>query len=369
MSKKYYISNNKVYEEVNNKLFTTYSHIHIPNVDDLSPQWHGKKIPLAMWQEILAFMKLSYDELKSETMCFLYYDEGKAKPWSYWIPPQITSGMTVKSNPEHPEFQSQRAQYPDTMFGTVHHHCGTSAFQSGTDEADETNREGFHFTIGHLNKDEIDVHFRWCLDNECHELEDLSMVIDGTASPFKKGIELSCDMRVIELAYMNEQLANLPDLSKYDFTEQMKNVDKPRYVTPTFGKKNTSELQATLPITTEEELTIGDIIDEIIFDIKFDSDIESAIQTYLQTYDKQQSSTTIHDMFAGTMYDTEYANILKGMLTHPVYRLSRDFEEFQHSWEKHLDRFKQQGFILSEQDIINELSTYEEGETIQPMVD
>ena len=43
--------------------------------------------------------------------------------------------MTVKSNPEHSEFEAQRAQCPDIMFGTVHHHCSSSAFQSGTDEA------------------------------------------------------------------------------------------------------------------------------------------------------------------------------------------------------------------------------------------
>ena len=30
-------------------------------------------------------------------------------------------GMTVKSDPEHINFQAQRTQYPDTMFGTVHH--------------------------------------------------------------------------------------------------------------------------------------------------------------------------------------------------------------------------------------------------------
>ena len=76
------------------------------------------------------------------------------------------------------------------MFGTVHHHCSTSAFQSGTDEADETNREGFHFTIGNLDKEDIDIHFRWCLDNQCHELDNLSIaIIDSAESPFKKDIE------------------------------------------------------------------------------------------------------------------------------------------------------------------------------------
>ena len=369
MPKKYYvISKSKLHEEVKNKMFTTYKPIELPEYEELTPQWHGKKIPLTMWREILAFMKLSYDELKSETMLFLYYDDTKKQPWSYWIPPQITNGMTVKSNPEHSEFQAQRAQYPDIMFGTVHHHCSTSAFQSGTDEADETNREGFHFTIGHLDKDEIDVHFRWCLDNECHELEDLSIAIGGTKSPFKEGIELSDDMRVIELAYMNEQLANLPDLSKYDFTEQMKNIDKPPYTLPVYSKKNTEPL-SVVPSMVEEQLTVGDIVDEILFSIKFDTDIESCIETYYQAHEPKQSSQKITDLYSGYVWDTEYARVLHGMLTNSEYHLSRSYESFLKAFNKHLDMFKEQGYILSDNDIIQELESYpdENRETIQPV--
>ena len=369
--KSYVISKAKLHEEVKNKMFTTYKPIELPEYEELTPQWHGKKIPLALWEEIVAFMKLSYDKLRSETMCFLYYDETKTQPWSYWIPPQITSGMTVKSDPDHAEFQTQRAQYPDTMFGTVHHHCSTSAFQSGTDEADETNREGFHFTIGHLDKDEIDLHFRWCLDNECHEIEDLSIAIGGTSSPFKEDIELSDDMRVIELAYMNEQLANLPDLSKYDFTEQIKNVSKPAYVTPSYGKKNTKQLESnSIPLVTEEDLTIGDILDEIIFNIKFDTDIESSIENYLQTYDPNNATEKVTSLYQGHMWDTEYASILHRMYTDIEYRMSAEFQEFQKSIDKHLDTFKIQGYVFTETDIIHELSTYNDyGETFQPMAD
>ncbi len=370
MPKKYYvISKSKLHEEVKNKMFTTYKPIELPEYEELTPEWHGKKIPLTMWREILAFMKLSYDELKSETMLFLYYDDTKKQPWSYWIPPQITAGMTVKSNPEHSEFQAQRAQYPDIMFGTVHHHCSTSAFQSGTDEADETNREGFHFTVGNLDKpDDIDIHFRWCLDNQCHELDNLSIAIGGAQSPFKKDIELTDDMLELQSEYMNQQLAKLPDLSKYDFTEQMKNIDKPAYTLPVYSKKNTEPL-SVVPSMVEEQLTVGDIVDEILFAIKFDTDIESCIETYYQTHEPEQASQKITDLYSGFVWDTEYARVLHGMLTNSEYHLSRSYESFLKAFNKHLDMFKEQGYILSDNDIIQELESYpdEDRETIQPM--
>lgn len=368
--KKYYvISKAKLHEEVKNKMFTTYKPVELPVYEDLTPQWHGKKIPLTMWQEILAFMKLSYDELKSETMLFLYYDDSKEQPWSYWIPPQITNGMTVKSNPEASDFQTQRAQYPDIMFGTVHHHCSTSAFQSGTDEADETNREGFHFTVGCLDKpDDIDIHFRWCLDNQCHELDNLSLAIGGAESPFKKNVKLTPDMLCVEEEYMNKQLATLPDLSKYDFSQQMLNITKPAYTLPAYSKKNTEPLASIgTSLVTEEELTIGDIVDEIIFSTKFDPDIESCIETYYQLHETKNASQKITDLYSGHIWDNEYARVLHGMLTNTEYHLSRSYETFMQAFNKHLDTFKQQGYILSDNDILQELESFQDddlGKTI-----
>jgi hypothetical protein len=48
------------------------------------------------------------------------------------------------------------------QIGTIHHHCGTSAFQSGTDHKDEVsqNQEGIHITFGYMQKDYADFHAR-----------------------------------------------------------------------------------------------------------------------------------------------------------------------------------------------------------------
>jgi len=377
--KNYVISKSTLYEEVKNKLFTTYKPIELPVVQELTPQWHNKKIPLAMWQEILAFMKHSYDVLKSETMCFLYYDETAKQPWSFWVPPQITNGMTVKSDPDHINFQVQRAMYPDTMFGTVHHHCSSSAFQSGTDEADETNREGFHFTIGCLNKpDDIDIHFRWCLDNECHELDDLSMVIGGAQSPFKDAVELDDKLLDIAKDYMNEQLHQLPE-SKSDFAEYMDNVSKAvvpsykkysRQTQDMFGSFDYEKKTTDTTIIKDDNLidndflTIEDITDEILFTLKLNWDAEELISKFYTEHESQDSVDKIQDLVQGITTDEEYGRVIRTMLTHSVYQTTKDGAYFRTTFEECLDTFKDQGYILSENDILSELEAIEQANDI-----
>jgi len=366
--KKYYVlSDGKLHEEVKHNLFTTYQEIKLPEVDVIQPQWHGKKIPLAMWQEILAFMKHSYDVLKSETMLFLYYDETKKQPWSFWVPPQITSGMTVKSDPDHINFQAQRAQYPDIMFGTVHHHCSTSAFQSGTDEADETNREGFHFTIGNLNKEDIDIHFRWCLNDECHEIEDLSMVIDGAESPFKDNVELTADMHELEVEYMNAQLYVIPDLSKYDYTEYMDNVSKPKFVS-TFPKSKgigyydkdswwddqyTPSLKKN---STESEVVDEmDVVDEMVFNSLYDMEFEEKLVEYVSQ--TGADSAEIFEITKGRIEDTKIAkymyNVYISQIQCPFFRLV----------DKLLDKYSGQ-FDIDKQQLVIKLEAYQNEERI-----
>jgi hypothetical protein len=373
MSKKYYVlSQNDLYEEKRHPLFTTYQKVELPKYEELSPEWNGKKIPLTMWQEILAFMKHSYDVLKSETMLFLYYDENKKQPWSFWVPPQITSGMTVKSDPEHINFQVQRAQHPDIMFGTVHHHCSTSAFQSGTDEADETNREGFHFTIGNLNKPtDIDIHFRWCLDNECHELDDLSMVIDGAMSPFKKNIELTDDMLAVEQDYMNQQLYKIPDLTKFDFTSYMDNVSKPKFPAYTTKSKarsigyfdtnswwddhpyNTAKSKKNS--TESEGVNELDVVDEMVFNSLYDFEFEEKLLDYVtQTGGDDAEISTIR---TGQIEDTRIAHHMYSayikQITCPFYKLV----------DKLLDKYSGQ-FGIDKQQLVIKLEEYQNEERI-----
>jgi hypothetical protein len=305
-------------------------------------------------------------------MLFLYYDENKKQPWSFWVPPQITSGMTVKSDPEHINFQVQRAQHPDIMFGTVHHHCSTSAFQSGTDEADETNREGFHFTIGNLNKPtDIDIHFRWCLDNECHELDDLSMVIDGAMSPFKKNVELTEDMLAVEQDYMNQQLYKIPDLTKFDFTSYMDNVSKPKFPAYTTKSKARSigyfdtnswwddhpynKSTSKKNSTESEVISELDVVDEMVFNSLYDYEFEEKLLDYVtQTGGDDAEISTIR---TGQIEDTRIAHHMYSayikQITCPFYKLV----------DKLLDKYSGQ-FGIDKQQLVIKLEEYQNEERI-----
>jgi hypothetical protein len=54
-------------------------------------------------------------------------------------------------------------------FCTVHHHCSTSAFQSGTDEANERNQDGLHLTMGRMDAERHELHARFYLSGNCFE--------------------------------------------------------------------------------------------------------------------------------------------------------------------------------------------------------
>ena len=54
-------------------------------------------------------------------------------------------------------------------FGTVHHHCSASAFQSSTDEQNEWNQDGLHITVGKMDQERHDLHARFYLGGNCFE--------------------------------------------------------------------------------------------------------------------------------------------------------------------------------------------------------
>ena len=161
---------------------------------------------------------------------FLYYDLNKKDDenrWSFWIPPQITNGMTVKSNPESEFFEKERKNFPDTMFGTVHHHCSSSAFQSGTDHADELGREGLHFTIGNLNKPfDLDVHVRLTIGKAHGDVEASSVIqADPKLQKCFESLQSSYQINTIKQAFDTLHDLSICSASK-DYTKREKQFSK-----------------------------------------------------------------------------------------------------------------------------------------------
>lgn len=126
-------------------------------------EWTGPKIGRNEWNEMLAFFRWTYQTSKSESQVRLFVNH-ITKKWAIWAFPQTEgTGMTTKEI-ENDACKEQRAQFPDSegwfYYGTVHHHCSASAFQSGTDEANEKSQDGLHITVGKIDKDQFDIDAR-----------------------------------------------------------------------------------------------------------------------------------------------------------------------------------------------------------------
>jgi hypothetical protein len=128
-------------------------------------EWNGPKIPAEEWHKILAFFKWTYETTKSESQVRLYVNcRPEVRTWKAWAFPQKANTGITAQEMDTPETAIQRAQFSDAdgwlYFGTVHHHCAMSAFQSGTDRNNEQGQDGLHITVGHVDKPHHDIHAR-----------------------------------------------------------------------------------------------------------------------------------------------------------------------------------------------------------------
>ena len=127
--------------------------------------WRKSKIPYALWVQIRDFLQWTQAVKRSEGMVTLYTNQLFTE-WRAHAYPQKGQGLHVELKQDTPEYREQRALFGDEWveFGSVHHHCTASAFQSGVDSADETDREGIHITIGNLDKPLLSWHARIVID-------------------------------------------------------------------------------------------------------------------------------------------------------------------------------------------------------------
>jgi hypothetical protein len=140
--------------------------------------YSGPKFAPEMWHQVMSFFRWTNKEMLSESQVRLYVNHKLAR-WGAWAFPQVArTGMSARElpTPETPEkarerFASWHSEPSDDWlyFGTVHHHCSTSAFQSSTDEQNEWNQDGLHITVGKMDADQHDLHARFYLDGNCFD--------------------------------------------------------------------------------------------------------------------------------------------------------------------------------------------------------
>ena len=136
----------------------------------------GPKFTPAMWHQVLSFFRWTDKEMDSESQVRLYVNL-KLGCWGAWaFPQEARTGMSAReiATPETPEQAVERfaswGSEPSgdwLYFCTVHHHCSASAFQSGTDEANERNQDGLHLTVGKMDADRHELHARFYLGGNC----------------------------------------------------------------------------------------------------------------------------------------------------------------------------------------------------------
>lgn len=150
----------KLFEEKENSVFKYDVAVSpaLKTQEEPAAAWKGKPIPYDTWRQIISFFKAQYKKCDAEGMVRGYYNE-QTKKWLFHAFPQEYSGLAVMDKLD----DAQYAQYIGEGFilaATVHHHCTTTAFQSGKDHEDETTKTGIHITVGEIDKPEMDFHCR-----------------------------------------------------------------------------------------------------------------------------------------------------------------------------------------------------------------
>lgn len=162
-------SKGKTFRRIQEDGFDGYGEMRVPPHPEADPfiKWNGPKISLEEWARILAFFEWSNKTYHGEAQVRLFanFGTGRIVAWAF---PQFSEGMTTRENENDPAWQSNadRVSTADgyRYCGTVHHHCGMGAFQSGVDKSDETTQNGLHITVGKIGCDTYDIHARVCLN-------------------------------------------------------------------------------------------------------------------------------------------------------------------------------------------------------------
>ena len=141
-------------------------------------EYAGPLFQPELWHQVLSFFRWTHKEMNSESQVRLYVNHQLGR-WGAWaFPQEARTGMTARELPvpETPEqarqrFASWESEPSDDWlyFGTVHHHCSASAFQSSTDEQNERNQDGLHLTVGRMDAEHHELHARLYLSGNCFE--------------------------------------------------------------------------------------------------------------------------------------------------------------------------------------------------------
>jgi hypothetical protein len=136
--------------------------------------WNGNKISLATIQETMSFFVWQFQTYGTESQLRLlrHNETGEFKfvPFFQYIETGLQSNE-IKESTENNNLTEYYLKNGFHFFGSIHHHCTAGAFQSSTDYRDEISINGFHFTIGNLDKKNFSIHGRFVFRSVCYEID------------------------------------------------------------------------------------------------------------------------------------------------------------------------------------------------------
>ena len=140
--------------------------------NEISGSFHP--ISLSLWSAIIGFHRHIAITHRAESISLHRWHAGEGRYHSL-IPHQKSAygGLYVNYNPTEEEnirlFDEYGRKYREDFFEgvcTIHTHVDSNAFESGTDAGDETDKPGWHITLGRLlTSDQYHMDFRIRIPN------------------------------------------------------------------------------------------------------------------------------------------------------------------------------------------------------------
>jgi len=135
--------------------------------------WNGARVPAKLLRKTVAFAKHVYDKHGGEVQWRLLYHEERHL-WAVVVLRQFISNSLESEecgNDGDIEEGLKRLGKGWVYNGTGHSHCNADAFMSSTDEKNEREQNGLHYTVGHLDKDKFDLHVRYSFRGIIYEVD------------------------------------------------------------------------------------------------------------------------------------------------------------------------------------------------------
>lgn len=162
---------NKLYLWVDNDLWEAITELPKAYFPEIAEKITMKadKLPPALLRQAQLFFRAVDKEHSSEST-ILYFLNTVTKERRPYIPPQEVTGTSVDYKIE-PEVMDKLKEEGFLLDGSIHSHPNFGAFQSHTDTKDEISFEGWHITLGNVEKEIPEIHCRVVINGVSKDVE------------------------------------------------------------------------------------------------------------------------------------------------------------------------------------------------------